>query len=379
MAEALKNMYNREFILHFGERVHSVYGSFDVQEFLANIINETWDELKLKERMRRITETLGGSLPEIYEEALKILFAIDESCVGFPYLFFPDFVALYGQEEEDWELSMKALERFTIRSSSEFAVRTFIIRDPKKMMDQMLVWSKSSNEHVRRLASEGCRPRLPWGEALTVFKNDPTLVISVLEQLKNDISIYVRRSVANNLNDISKDNPMAVLEIIRRWKGVQSQTDWILRHGARTLIRKANPAVMELFGYGDNDDRVLTSSDNLSVNTPEVNIGDSSSISYEVCIREGEPVHVRIEYGIYFVKARENTSRKLFFLCDKTLSGGEHFVGTKQYRWKDLTTRRHYPGEHRITLLVNGKEVAQTVINVTRNNIRVKSHGIKRS
>lgn len=362
MAEALKDMYNKDFLIGFCDKVCVAYEGFDKNGFIATAIDDTWEELKLKERMRRITETLGEYLPKRYEEALEVLLAIDESCIGFPYLFFPDFVSVYGQADENWELSIKALERFTIKSSSEFAVRPFIMRDPHRMICKMLEWSKSSNEHVRRLASEGCRPRLPWGEALPMFKRDPSSVLSILEQLKEDPSIYVRKSVANNLNDISKDNPSIVIETISSWKGVNKYTDWILRHGSRTLIRKADPKVMRLFGYGEVLDRPITTDANLSVDIASLNIGESCEIKYEFCIREGEPVHIRIEYGIYFVKARGNTSRKLFLLSDKTVSGGERVAGVRIHRWKELTTRRHYQGEHQIVLVINGSEVANTKI-----------------
>ena len=364
MAEALKNMYNKEFLRQFSEKVHIAYEIFDVEEFIITTIDDTWDELKLMDRIRKITKTLRACLPESYEEALEVLFAIDETCVGFPYLFFPNFVATYGNADDDWELSMKALKRFTIRSSSEFAVRTFIKRDPQRMINQMLDWSKSSNEHVRRLSSEGCRPRLPWGEALTMFKIDPNPVLSVLENLKEDPSIYVRKSVANNLNDISKDNPLVIIETVRRLKGLNINTDWILRHGCRTLIRKANPDVMKLFGYGESINRPITTSAVLVVDPPNLKIGESCNLKYEFCIREGDPMHIRIEYGIYFVKSREKTSRKLFLLSDKTVPGGKCLTGTKVHKWIELTTRRHYPGEHKIVILINGSEVASTIMNL---------------
>lgn len=362
MKGSLKDMYNKEFLYSFGGKVHEVYRSFDCHDFVATAVDDTWNKLTLKERMRRVTETLAYYLPSRYEDALEVLFSIDEYCTGFVYLFFPDFVAVYGQSLENWDLSMKALERFTIRSSSEFAVLPFIINDHERMMRQMLDWSNNINENVRRLASEGCRPRLPWREALTMFKRNPTEVISVLEQLKEDPSLYVRKSVANNLNDISKDNPSAILDIVRRWKGVHPSTDWILRRGCRTLIRSAQPEVMNLFGYAGSIDGPLTIYADLSVDPPILNIGESCKLKYDICIREGEPIHIRIEYGIDFIKARGITSRKLFLLSDKTVSGGKHLIGTRLHGWKNLTTRRHYPGEHRIVLLVNGCEVANTVM-----------------
>lgn len=363
MAEPLKAIYNETFLRQFSDKIYTVLDVFDREGFIADVINESWEELELKARMRRITEALGRYLPMRYEEALDVLFAIDETCIGFPYLFFPDFVAAHGQSEEHWELSMKALERFTQRSSSEFAIRPFLLRDMKRTICQMVIWSKHPNEHVRRLASEGCRPRLPWGGDLSMFKSDPTLVISVLEQLKADPSLYVRKSVANNLNDIANDNPYVVLETARRWKGVHPYTDWIVRQGCRTLIRKANVEAMELFGYTKpSAEESLTTCASLSVQQSVLAIGESCELQYELCIREGKPVRVRIEYGIDFVKARGHTSRKLFLLSDKMMSSGTHFTGTRRHSWADLTTRRHYPGDHKIVLLVNGGEVAYTIV-----------------
>lgn len=370
MPQPLKAIYNEEFLRQFGAKVHAVYDAFETAEFIGTVIDNTWDELALKGRMRRITETLGTYLPASYEVALDILFAIDESCIGFPYLFFPDFVAVYGQAEEDWELSMKALERFTVKSSAEFAVRPFLMRDPKRTMLQMLEWSKHPNEHVRRLASEGCRPRLPWGEVLMMFKRDPSPVLQVLEILKEDPSLYVRKSVANNLNDIAKDNPEVVLEIARRWKGVHPYTDWIVRQGCRTLIRKANPTALELFGYAYTiEEASLTTDASLAVEPPVLLIGESCNLKYEICIREGEAIRVRTEYGIDFVKSGGRTSRKNFLLSDKIVPGGARLAGTRTHRWGNLTTRRHYPGDHRIVLLINGREVAYAVMKLEENEI----------
>jgi 3-methyladenine DNA glycosylase AlkC len=370
MPEPLKAVYNEAFLHQFSEKVHAVYSVFDTEGFIATVIDSTWDELALKVRMRRISETLGRYLPSRFEEALAILFAIDETCVGFPYLFFPDFVAVYGQAEEHWELSMKAMERFTVKSSAEFAVRPFLLRDPERMMCQMEEWAQHLNEHVRRLASEGCRPRLPWGEALSMFKHDPTPVLRVLEMLKADPSLYVRKSVANNLNDIAKDHPALVLETARRWKGMHPYTDWIIRQGCRTLIRKAHPEAMALFGYAEEPAGAasLTTCASLVVEPSVLRIGESCELQYALCIREGEPVHIRIEYGIDFVKAGGRTSRKNFLLSDKTVPGGARLTGTRTHHWLDLTTRRHYPGEHRFALLVNGREIAYAVMKLDVGN-----------
>ncbi|GIP16168.1 hypothetical protein J40TS1_18100 [Paenibacillus montaniterrae] len=361
MGELLKDIYSKDFLINFSSIVQSAYKAFDTSAFITTVMDEAWDALPLKARTRKISESLGIFLPSSYESALDILYAIADSCIGFPYLFFPDFVAVYGKEEKHWELSMNALESFTQKSSAEFAIRTFILSDPERVMRRMTAWAEHPNEHVRRLSSEGCRPRLPWGEALPMFKKNPEPVLSILELLKADPSLYVRKSVANNLNDIAKDNPELVLETAHRWIGKNPDTNWIVRHGCRTLIRKANPKAMELFGYEIAQDQApIATLASLSVQPSTLTIGNSCEIQYSLDIRKGEPAHIRIEYGIDFIKSNGKASRKSFLLSDKTVPGGVHLTGTRKISFSDLSTRRHYPGNHRIVLLVNGQEVAET-------------------
>jgi 3-methyladenine DNA glycosylase AlkC len=363
MAKRLKDIYDKDFLRHFGGILQAAYPPFDRVGFAGAVTGGSWDALALKERMRKIVCSLRGFLPEVYEDALAVLRAVADECEGFPYLFFPDFVACYGLEKKQWKISLAALELFTQKSSAEFAIRSFILQDPDRIMKQMLRWAKHPNEHVRRLASEGCRPRLPWGEALTIFKRDPAPVLRVLELLKADPSLYVRKSVANNLNDISKDNPDLVLETVRRWKGKSAETDWIIRRACRGLIRKADPRALALFDYtpvvaGES----LVSRAVILVRPRKARIGESSEISYSLTVREGEGVRIRLEYAIDFVKARGNQSRKAFVLWDKGINGGEIISGKRTHSWADLTTRRHYPGSHPIILLVNGREAARDFV-----------------
>jgi DNA alkylation repair enzyme len=170
MAELLKDIYSKDFLSNFSKVVQSAYKTFDTTAFITAVMDETWDALPLKVRTRRISENLGTFLPNRYKSALDILYAIADSCAGFPYLFFPDFVAVYGKAEKHWDLSMNALEIFTQKSSSEFAIRSFILSDPERAMHRMTTWAGHPNEHVRRLSSEGCRPHLSWGEALPMYK-----------------------------------------------------------------------------------------------------------------------------------------------------------------------------------------------------------------
>jgi 3-methyladenine DNA glycosylase AlkC len=374
MAEPLKNIYNRKFLQGLGTKIQAVYPAFDTPGFIRRVMDKEWKGLALKARMRKITEALGAYLPAPYEEALDILLAIAEECRGFPYLIFPDFAARYGLDKKHRRRSLKALEIFTQQSSAEFAVRPFITLDPQGVMKHMLVWAKHKNEHVRRLASEGCRPRLPWGESLPIFKKDPAPVLAVLEQLKDDPSLYVRKSVANNLNDISKDNPAAVLATAKRWKGLSPGTDWIIRRACRTFIRRGDPEAYALFEYdlldggGPAGASPLISEAQFVLDPRKLRIGERCDIRWAFTVREGGPARLRVEYGIDFVKAGRadhagsRVSRKLFVLLDKTVEGGARLEGKRVHKWADLSTRRHYPGDHRVVLLVNGRETASGII-----------------
>ncbi|MBN7773604.1 hypothetical protein [Clostridium aminobutyricum] len=363
MGDTLKEIYTSTFLQDFGYKVHAAYGDFPCEHFLAAVQMHPWDTLPLRARMNRIATILGECLPRDYEDALAVLYAIDEDCCGFPYLFFPDFVAVYGLREEYWELSMEALARFTQRSSSEFAIRPFILQNPERTMGYMRQWSVHPNEHVRRLSSEGCRPRLPWSMDLPLYKIDPSPVLEVLEKLKSDPSLYVRKSVANNLNDIAKDNPELVLKTAERWIGTNPDTDWILRHGCRTLIRKANPEALALFGYAKaSTENPLFHHAGLTVHPDQLCIGDRCDLHYSLDVELETKSNIRLEYGIDFIKSNGKPSRKLFLLSDKAVTGHVHLSGTRHHNFMNLTTRRHYPGIHRIVLLVNGHEAAQTTL-----------------
>ncbi|OWA37066.1 hypothetical protein B9G55_03045 [Saccharibacillus sp. O16] len=364
MAEPLKLMYTEDFIVQFARKVRSAYPAFDEPRFIHTVLGNGWEVLELKARMRRISETLGLTLPQSFTEALQVLVQIDETCVGFPYLFFPDFVERYGQQEEHFEQSLDALERFTSKSSSEFAIRRFLIRHPERTMERMRLWATSDDEHVRRLASEGCRPRLPWGQALPMFKQEPSPVLNLLEMLKADPSLYVRKSVANNLNDIAKDHPHRVRETARRWYGSDPLTDWIVRRGCRGLLRKADPEILDLFGYASpqEGEKALIEQASFKVSPNDIAIGESAELNYDLHIRMGEPLRIRLEYAIDFVKASGRTSRKLFLLTDRTFDGGERVSGVRRHRFADLTTRKHHTGLHRIFLLVNGAECAEDML-----------------
>jgi len=361
MADAIKDVFNRKYLQKLAADIQTAYSPFQADEFVNSTLDETWDALELKGRMRQITLNLGKFLPANYAEAIAV---IDKVIVnqgswldGF-CLFFPDFVEVFGLDE--WDISIAALERYTPYASAEFAVRPFIIRDEKRMMAQMFEWAKSDNHHVRRLASEGCRPALPWAQALPKFKKDPSPILPILQELKTDPDIYVRKSVANNLNDISKTHPDLVAKLAKEWHGKNEHTDWIVKHACRTLLKKGNRDVLAIFGFHDAESVVVS---NFAIDSQEVAIGDDFNFSFDITTKAA--TKVRLEYGIDFVKSNGKRNRKIFQISEITMKANESKIYTKNHSFADLSTRKHYPGTHSITLIVNGTERGTLDFDVT--------------
>jgi len=351
MAELLKDRYSIPFFHSLCDEIQKVYVGFNKESFFANIYDEHWDERELKARMGHITQCLYYHLPTSYEKALSILKPVSVKFSGFEPMFFPDYVEQFGLDE--YEFSIDALEHFTKYSSSEFAVRPFIIRYPEKMMQQMGQWALSENYHVRRLASEGCRPRLPWAIALPEFKKNPSIILPILEKLKSDETDYVRRSVANNLNDISKDNPSVVVDVATNWLGESDETDKLVKHACRTLLKAGNPDVLSMFGF--------TSPKNIKVRklkcNAQVESGKALNFSCEV-VSNKKLGMLRVEFAIDFVKANKKTSRKVFKISESDVSENIKIV-SKKFSFKPISTRKYYSGKHKLAIIVNGVELAK--------------------
>lgn len=350
MPEPLKNRYNHELISSLSKQLSKAYKQFDSDGFLDHVFDDAWETKELKERMRHVSESLHQFLPKNYSKATKILMDASSEFSGFEFMFFPDFVELYGLDK--YEESITALEHFTKYSSSEFAVRPFIKKYNSKMMKQMQAWAKSNNEHVRRLASEGCRPRLPWAMALPEFKKDPRPILIILEKLKNDDSEYVRRSVANNLNDISKDNPKLVIETAKKWLGDNPQTDWIIKHACRTLLKQGEPEVMNMFGLSQPKHIKVT---DFKVNK-NLTMGNKMDFSFILKSRKGKLGKLRLEYAIDFLKKNNTQSRKIFKISESMVTESEKSI-SKSHSFKKISTRVYYPGIHGIAIIINGHEM----------------------
>jgi len=359
MAEPLKNSYNIQYINKLAKNFVKQHKKFDVKKFHNEVFNGEWEKKELKARMDHIARAIHSVLAVDYITALQILKPACEDFGGYEAMFFPHYVELYGLEH--WDESINALEHMTQFSSSEFAVRPFIIKAPKKMMKQMLRWSKHSNYHVRRLSSEGCRPRLPWAMALPEFKQDPSLILPILERLKRDESEYVRRSVANNINDIAKDNPVLVKSIAKKWLGDSSQTDWVVKHGCRTLLKQGDSDTLLLFGYIPGQEVKVSK---LKIADKSIVIGGELVFSFSLISDRPMLGMLRVEYAIDYMKSNGSPSRKIFKVSEGDVRSKSKDVQRKQ-SFREMSTRKHYPGKHSLAVIVNGAEVKKIPFMVT--------------
>lgn len=357
--DALKDtLYTRPILKEFAAAVEMEHPGFRTASFLRRVFNAEWKTLELKQRMRHVTVALHATLDLPYTEAAGVVSRAAAHGQGFVFLSLSDYIEVYGLEDPG--VSLPALKATTRACSSEFAVRPFLLRHQEKTLRAMCGWAKDPDERVRRLASEGSRPRLPWGMAIPAFKADPSPTLPILETLRNDPSETVRRSVANHLNDISKDNPEVFLDLTRRWKGASPETDKLLKHAARTLLKAGNTAAVELFGFGSAGVRIRR----LRLAPDPVPIGERLTFSFEAVPDAAAPA--RIECVMYYRKKNGSHTRKAFKVFEGDL--GEARVFERRRSFKDLSTRKHYSGTHYLAIMVNGREGRKRRFEVTRGS-----------
>jgi 3-methyladenine DNA glycosylase AlkC len=358
--EPLKNLYSAKYLNNFADVFVKIHPGFNRSEFIKLIFDDEWESRELKQRMRHISVCLNKTLPADYRSAIKIMRKAVIHFNGFLSMTFPDFVEVYGLQ--DPKTSIPALELFTQYGSSEFAVRPFIIKYPDIMISQLLKWAKHKNHHVRRLASEGCRPRLPWAIALPEFKKDPEAVLKVLELLKEDDSEYVRKSVANNLNDISKDNPITAYDTAKKWYGKNPKTDWIIKHGMRGLLKKGDVEALKLFGFHGADGIKITA---FTFDKPKVKIGDRLVFSFAMKLTKAHNEKVRLEYTIDFITSTGKLSKKIFKITEGKYEKGKTYMFKKSHSFKDLTVRKHFKGSHNLAIITNGVKLVEKKFTVS--------------
>jgi 3-methyladenine DNA glycosylase AlkC len=349
MAERLKDIYfTKDSMGTFADTIGKVYPDFNKRKFLDLIYDGTFKAKEFMERSKHTTACLHEILPQSYKKALGILKTAAPLAKGVEAISLPDYVATYGMD--DWGLSLPALGHITKYITAELAIRPFLDRNPEKVMAFMVEWAENKNDNLRRFASEGCRPRLPWAMALPKFKKDPSPILPILEKLKNDKSENVRRSVANNLNDISKDNPKIALGVCKKWYGESVETDKIVKHACRTMLKDGDKQALKIFGYSDPSKMNVS---NFKFDKNKIKIGDNLNFSFDLVLKyKGK---VRLEYAVFYVKATGKLSKKVFKITENDYKPGTHSFSKKHF-FGDMSTRKHYAGTHSISIIINGEE-----------------------
>ena len=356
--ELMKNGLGNSAIARIAKALNLVLDDFDqtlfIKQALANI-----EALELKERVVHIIAVLHQHLPDNFLTTLNILEQLpahwdpgdaDDPLRSFAAWPIIDYISTYGLNYP--EQSLASLKQLTHLFSAEFAIRAFIQQDVNLCLAHLTQWLESDNEHVRRLISEGTRPRLPWGIRLNEFIDKPELTIPLLSQLKNDKSLYVRRSVANHLNDIAKDHPKLVVDTCKKWqKDNSDDVNWLIKHATRTLVKQGHPEVFSLLGFTHKPN---VSCSKLTLTAKEISLGNELTFQLTLKSHAKTKQDFVIDFAIHFVKANGSSKAKVFKLKNVSLEPLSSTKLSKSFSFKKITTRKYYSGEHKLEILLNG-------------------------
>lgn len=358
-------LFNKQKITQLAKRIGDVHSSFSQKDFTHDVI-VAFPHLELKQRIVHIREQLKKYLPYSYRKTVGILLnslpqpldpaQTDNDFGEFIFAPYADYVAHYGQNLEDVDFSLDALREITMRFSGEDAIRYFINQHPQKTFNKIKQWAKDKHYHVRRLCSEGLRPKLPW---CVKIKFPYQQALPILTQLHADKTRYVTRSIANHLNDISKINPQAVLQILAEWRTLKKQThqelDYMTKHALRTLIKKGHAPTMNFIGLATHP---LVSVKNFSLSQPVYRLGESLQFSFDVYAQKDESV--LIDYRIEFPSLAQKIRQKVFKFKKINLQKDEKITLCKNHLLKaNMTTFKIHSGRHHLILQVNGQDRAR--------------------
>ncbi len=355
MPEPFKNRLNAEVIEELARELLGADPSFPRERFIALSLAGL-ESLELKARARHIASALEATLPadaaSAFDRLVRSLPPPLGETAGFGFRYFPYSEYLGRRGPDDVEAALAANHALTQRFTSEFCIRPLLIAAPDRTLRELHRWIDDESPHVRRLVSEGTRPRLPWGTRLPAFQADPSPVLDLLERLRDDPSEYVRRSVANNLNDIAKDHPSVVLGVAARWlRDAPPERRALVEHALRTLVKAGDPQALAMFGAGGDALRVKA-----RVTPAALRVGESVVVTASVTNRGSVPAHVVVDVRLHFVKAR-GSSVKVFKLGRRDLAPDERYEFTRSYPMLHRSIRKLHPGSHRVEVQVNGRVV----------------------
>lgn len=365
----LRDIFDRAVVEDLAGRVAAAYPPFDARRFVEQTAAAI-PALGLKDRSLHIAEALRTHLPADYEEALAVLLRSLgpddgtgglEGFFGFRFMPYVNFVGRFGLDRPD--VSLTALRRLTTYFSAEFDIRHFILRHPDATMERLRAWSRDPDWRVRRLVSEGTRPRLPWAMRLQAFVEDPGPVLALLDRLHDDPHPTVRRSVANNLNDVAKDHPDRAAAAARDWLASGGEgSRWTARHGLRTLVKQGHEGALALLGFVGGDALELVE---FAVARSEIRLGEELEFAFALTSREAEAATLSIDYAVHHVKANGRLAPKIFKLAKRRLAPGETLRLSRRHRIAPISTRRYYAGLHRVEILVNGRSLGMRDFSLT--------------
>ncbi|MES9883477.1 MAG: DNA alkylation repair protein [Sedimenticola sp.] len=352
-----KEIYNLALVNVLADRCADVIPDFPSTSFVKEV-SQNLEQLEMKERIQQIADGFNTFLGADYLSALETLLEVSnprpqiglEEMRGFEVWPLCHYVEEHGLDH--FEESIAALYKWTKQFTSEVSIRQFLIKYQEKTLEVLEEWVHDPDENVRRLVSEGTRPRLPWACRLPHFQKDPLPVIHVLKKLKSDSSLYVRRSVANNLNDIAKDHPDLVVETIEDWFEVDdADRMWLIKHACRSLIKKGHPKVLTLLGYTENPEIQVEK----FVLTPEkMSLGETLLIELNLKSQSDKEQKLVIDYKVHQMKANGKLAPKVFKWTTRNLEGNKDVLLIKKHKIIPVTTRRYYSGQHLVELMING-------------------------
>lgn len=360
MADALKTFFSKALVKRLAADLARAEPSFPARAFVRKA-STGLDELELVERGKHIAAAMAAHLPKEYPRAVQVLLrslgpkhTSDELLgVGMaPFFYLPHtlFVAEHGLDHFD--LSLRAQYELTQRFTAEGSIRAFIAKDPERTLRQLLVWSKDRDPHVRRLVSEGTRLRLPWASRVAWLDAHPERVLALLELLKDDPASLVRRSVANSLNDLGKLEPDLTVDTCRRWwRDGSEERRALVRHALRSLVKKGHRGALGVLGVGA---RPLVNVGELELSAKALRVGEALRFSFSVTSVATRAQTLSVDYVVHFVKANGSLRPKVFKLKRLVLEPRASAELAAKVSFVPMTTRRHYPGRHRLEALVNG-------------------------
>ena len=363
---ALKDALHSNEINHLSQVISAVNPQFNESAFKQYALN-TLDQRELKARAEHIADALDHSLGEHFPKNAEVLQQVaatwhqhstpDSEFAAWPLL---SYIEKYGLQHP--EIALQTLQQLTALFSAEFAIRPYIKNHWALCEGYFKEWVEHPSEHIRRLVSEGTRPRLPWGAQLNQQREDPRLATPYLEALKDDSSLYVRRSVANHLNDISKDHPEHMLDLCEEWLTEPTpHREWLVKHACRGLIKQGHPRALALQGCRSTDFSI----EECSLNTTEIALGDTLQIQLSIHNNSNETQRLITDFSIDFMKANGQHKAKIFKLKTTDIAANSTIQLQKNYTFKTLSTRKLYPGIHHLRILCNGEEKAQCSFTLT--------------